>query len=87
MITELTRIITAPHTSLITLLSQLSLVIRAISTRWASANITLAPRANTGATAGQWRPRPRVAPAPQRTGAMFTVQTPAAIHDNMELDM
>ena len=48
MITELARIITAPHTSLITELSQLSLVIRAISTRWASANITLAPSLTPG---------------------------------------
>ena len=68
MITEFALVITAlSHTSLITLLSQLSLVLRTISTRWASANITLAPRerAHTGARAGQWRPEPRVAPAHQ----------------------
>ena len=87
MITEFALVITAlSHTSLITLLSQLSLVIRAISTRWASANITLAPRAITGATAGSgglnlgWLQL-------TSTGAMFSAQTPAAIHFNMELDM
>ena len=39
-----------------------------------------------GASVGQWRPEPRVArPELTGAGAMFSVQTPAAIHDNMDM--
>ena len=60
--------------------------IRTLASHRGAANMTDTGSEENGASVGQWRPEPRVArPELTGAGAMFSVQTPAAIHDNMDM--